>query len=168
MVCICLPILSACSLTPVYKQQQDASGAVVSSLPPLQLHVPRSRIGQQFRTALEDALATPEDTPPAAYQLHVLLEQKRYPIGIEQSGRISRYNVSITAQYRLIPVGEVAPVFEGKVRKLTSYNIVQSDYASYIAERDAESRAIQQAAQELRRRLMVFFATPQDSKPMPG
>lgn len=155
-LCISAP-LSSCGLRPVYGGAGKSSGGVSASLPPITLSAPRSRPGQLYRIELENSMPrTLQDN--AAYRLSVSLEENRYPIGIEQSGRISRYNINYILTYQLLDTESGEVLDDGIIRKLSSYNIVPSDYASYVARRDAEKRAIAETAEETRKRLMLYFA----------
>ncbi len=156
--CLCF-VLSACSLRPVYQQPSTDEAAPAHSLPGIAVEVmPESRPAQLLRIALEDLLRQSGDE--SVYRLVSRLEYERYPIGIERSGRISRYNLSFSLNYQLVEQASGRQVTSGTLRKLSSYNEVVSDFASYMAEKDAVRRGVDELAAELRNRLILVLKEP--------
>ena len=62
----------------------------------------------------------------------------------------------ITASFTLKDLTD-GPGDSGSAEAISSYNIVDSDYANLIAERDARSRAVQGLSNDIRRQLAIWF-----------
>ena len=60
--------------------------------------------------------------------------------------------------YDLLLVSSGDTVLQGTVRSVAAYNVVSSDYANVVAERDAELRAAREVGDEMKLRLAVYLA----------
>ena len=49
-------------------------------------------------------------------------------------------------------------VFSGQSNSVNSYNIVDSQFATFISERDARERALRELSEDIRLRLATYFA----------
>jgi LPS-assembly lipoprotein len=87
----------------------------------------------------------------------VELEEAKEGLAIQIDNTITRFNLTLTANYFLTDARTGTAVTAGSLRATASYNVLQSDFANVIAERDAQQRAARNVADELKTRLAVFF-----------
>ena len=151
--------LTACGFHPLYATEgTDLAAPVAAQLAGVRILALDGRVGQALRNDLLDRI-TPLGEPAAPdYTLFVDLKESKEGLAIQRDATVTRFNLTLTANYALLhPVTRVART-SGTVRATASYNVVQSEFANVIAERDAEDRAARVLADELRTRLAVEFA----------
>ena len=61
----------------------------------------------------------------------------------------------LQARYRLLRIATGQPLLEGETNALAAYNVIRSDYANLIAERDARARAAQDIGDAIGLRVAV-------------
>ena len=79
---------------------------------------------------------------------------------LQNDASITRYNYTLTASYTLTDTSNEKVIKKGLDSSLTAYNVVQSPYATLIAQKDAQRRAGDELAERIRLDLGVFFAKP--------
>ena len=145
--------LTACGFTPVYQQQ----GKAREELAAIAVETPPTRAGQQLKIALEDALAPQGQSPSSRYRLAPNFSISLEPLSIESDGTTRRYRMLGTANISLTDSsGKV--VYTGFVQRFSSYHISEGDYSTYVASQDASQQLINVIAEEIRLRLIGFFA----------
>jgi len=70
---------------------------------------------------------------------------------------VTRFNLLLDADYTLYRLNDRKPLLKGRLRSVSSYNVVVSEYANLAAEQDAENRAARQLALDLVDRLASYF-----------
>ncbi len=120
-------------------------------------HIP-DRLGQIVRNRLLDRLTPRGPSAAPAYKLTVSLHVSREALAITREVAATRFNVSLEADYVLSSTATGEAVSRGRARSVTAYNVVASDYANVVAERDAERRAAGEIADELKTRVAAFLA----------
>lgn len=120
------------------------------------------RVGQELRNHLYDAL-TPNGQPASPkWQLTVTLTESIQKIAVQQSSFSTRANLSLTASYSLNPIGnDDQDGHSGSVRAISSYNILDSEYATLVAEQDTRTRAVQVLSADIRRQLAIWLNSQQ-------
>jgi len=63
----------------------------------------------------------------------------------------------LVGSVRLTRLQDQKILFEESVRTISAYNVVQSEFATLSAERDAEDRAARDMGREISTRLAIFF-----------
>jgi LPS-assembly lipoprotein len=151
-----LPALGGCGFRPLYG---DASqpGSTGANLADIQISPIANRSGQMLRNNLLDRL-TPRGTPRGArWRLDVALSESSEGVGILQNETITRVNYRLDANYQLVEVATGKPVLVRASRAIASYNVPSSEFATVVASKDAEARAIDEIADEIRTRLAIYF-----------
>ena len=69
--------------------------------------------------------------------------------------------MKLTAQYRLSEIGTGKAVYDGRSRATASYNIVESQYATIAAEKNARLRASRIVAEDIAVRVSVCLSRKQ-------
>ena len=93
----------------------------------------------------------------ALYRLDVSLTETQADLAIQKdaTSTFSRYTADIA--WVLTDLASDAPVLRGKNRRITSFPIAESEFASLEAEKSARERALTQLAEDVRLRLGLFF-----------
>lgn len=149
-------LVSGCSFRPLYATgtTPEGMGAYFSQV--FVEPIP-GRQGVHLRNQMMDAL-TPAGTPSsAAYRLSIKLEDLKEGLGIKEDTQITRYNYTLTAKYELkdAVTGEILD--KGTTRAIAAYNVVDSQFATQSAERDAQERAAREVGEDVRIRLGLYF-----------
>lgn len=151
-------LLGACGFQPIYGAGESFNGAVVAELAAVRIAPIADRVGQIVHNDLLDRL-TPFGAPAQPrYELAVRLAESKEGLAIQIDNTITRFNLTLTATYRLEEAASRAVVAAGSIRATAAYNVLRSDFANVIAERDAQRRAAREVAEELMTRLAVHFA----------
>jgi LPS-assembly lipoprotein len=154
--------LGACGFHPLYASPPGANGDAVGQgmtqyysqvlVEPIQ-----GRQGVHLRNQLMDVL-TPGGTPSnAAYRLSIRLEEQKEGLAIQTDTRITRYNYNLTAKYELKDAVSGQILDRGISRSIAPYNVVDSQFATLSAERDAQERAAREVGEDIRTRLGLYF-----------
>jgi LPS-assembly lipoprotein len=153
-----LCVLASCGFTPVYKQgkQQDALKAIMISSPD-------TREGQLLKAQLEDMLYPDGAAHSAAYRLDPNLQVIVEPLSIDADGTTRRYRIVGMVNYVLTDLATQKPLTKGSLQRFSSYHIASADYSTYVAGLDARKQVIGAIAEEVRLRMMDYFAARNDS-----
>ena len=148
-------VASACGFQPLHA---PGGGVVPSVLAKIDVAPIPNRLGKVVRNHLVERL-TPRGSPIAAeYRVVVSLRLAKEALAIARDDSATRFNVSLEATFDLLLVSTGDTVLRGTVRSVSAYNVVSSDYANVVAERDAELRAAREVSDELKIRIAVYLA----------
>lgn len=147
--------VGGCGFQPVYKG--GARGETVPQMAAISVAQIDDRVGQVVRNHLLDLL-TPKGTPARPlYRLEIELRETKDGLALEQDESVTRFNLTLHAKFEMNDLRTNQTILQGSTRAIAAYNVVRSDYANLIAERDALSRSSQEVAQEIKTRIAVFF-----------
>lgn len=151
---------------PMYAEHADGTGLrdklMTVDLPPVDKPnaSPEARMGVAIRNSLAFKLYGNAAGSAPLYKLVLKFQTGRSSLIIDQNtGLPSSENVSIDAQYNLIELATNKSVMTGTTFSRTSYDIPGSyqRFARARAFRDAEDRAGEQIAENIKTRLAAYF-----------
>ena len=147
--CLMLPLLSACGFQPLYGNNTapQLSSIFVEDI--------AERNGFELRTRLIDILDSDGMQTNKRYRLKVTLSESSQGIALQNDAAITRYNNRMEARFVLSDAGG-KEIYRGTQSELSSYNVVQSPYATLAAEQDSGKRAVQDMAERIRLELAVW------------
>ncbi len=149
--------VAACGFRPLYGDKGVQTGSVQADLSGVEISQISNRAGQILRNRLVDKM-TPRGQPTEpSYRLIVRLSENKVPLGIRKDETATRANMIQTAFYTLHELNANVVVDRGTVQSTTSYNIVNSDFGTIMAERDARTRGIEQIADAVTLRVALYF-----------
>ena len=151
-----LLLLMGCGFQPLYGRQADAP-AISDQLALIYVDPIESRAGQILRNHLLDRLTPLGARADARYRLSVDLRFSQQSVALEKDKTVTRKNLTVTVDYTLRDVTERTTLARGSARTVAAFNVVQSDFATLSAKRDAERRAVKELGEEITTRLAVFF-----------
>lgn len=153
--------LAGCGFRPMYGNLENSAG-IGPELAEIRVLAIDDRQGQQLRNALVQ-LITPGGEPVAPrYQLTVQSTKSVSGLGFQKNAEATLGRLDMSASFSLAD-SEGVLLIGGQSRSAVSFNFLGPRYGSIVHERDAEERATQEVAQDIRRQLGVFFTgrTPQ-------
>lgn len=143
--------LAACGFEPLYRPggQLDAALSRVSVEP-----VP-GRVGQAVRNAVLDEIGAADRVRDPAWRLRIAVTDERERVAIQADETAARVNVTVAGTWSLLSAADGSVVDKGAVRRTVAYNVVNDQYATTIAERDALRQAGAAVGQAIRTRLLL-------------
>lgn len=154
---VLLLALAACGFRPLYGDPDRGGAGTAPQLGEILVNPIPDRLGQILRNDLVDRL-TPSGSPDRPrYRLSVVIATSKEGLAITKDESITRFNLRISATYVLYDAASNAEITRGISRTIAAYNVVQSQFATLAAEKDAESRAARELSEDIRTRLAVFF-----------
>lgn len=156
--------LSACGFRPLYGTSSISEGAAkafasvrIEAIPPTN---DSDRIGYLVSNALDEALHKPGLKAEARYVLKIALADERRGLAIQDDASITRYNYRLSADWLLVAIGADTATARGRAQTTASYNVVDSEYATLIARKDAEERAAREIAEQIKLKIAVALSNP--------
>jgi hypothetical protein len=154
MIILCAVLMAGCGFTPVYHQKKGYVDALAS----IRIDTPKGREHQQIRVALEDRLAPMGMNPKVRYILEPNVSTLLQPISIESDGTTSRYRMIARSTLRLYDASDRKLLMSDRVERFSSYTIARADFSTYTSNKDATRQLMDELAEELRARLIRYFA----------
>jgi LPS-assembly lipoprotein len=157
-------VAGGCGFHPLYGDN-GATAGTRDKLAAIYVDPIPNRLGYELRNQLIDLFDSSGRASHDAFRLHVTIGQKSEGVALQNDAAITRYNDTLTIHYELTDRnGKV--VTSGEESGLAAYNVVESPYATLIAQRDADTRAAQDIAYRIRTDLAVFFQ--EGARPVPA
>ncbi|MEL7030083.1 MAG: LPS assembly lipoprotein LptE, partial [Pseudomonadota bacterium] len=149
--------LSACGFQPLYAERTGPAADALRQIavPPIDDPDPA---GWLVRRDLERRLDPNAQAADPAYRLDVRLSERRTPLGIQIDASVTRYNYRLTGNFRLVDLADGATLVSGNSESISSYNVVNSQFATLAAEEDAREKAAQQLGADIQLQLALFFS----------
>lgn len=152
----CLLLVAGCGFTPVYGNRA-AAGSVPAQFDRIEVMPIGGRVGLQLRNDMIDRFSARGRQTDKLYRLDIVLNARKEGLAIQQDESVTRINYRLFGHFRLIRLSDQQVLFEDNARTYVAYNVVQSDFATLSAERDAEERAAHDLGAEIATRLSLYF-----------
>jgi LPS-assembly lipoprotein len=152
--------LGACGFRPLLTV--DDGPQVRAELQAVEIQGLGGRLGQLVQNALLDELQATGAAGAPRYVLTVQLQLFTDAFAIQFDNTITRYNLTLIADFRLTRREDQQVLYQSAVQRVTSYNVLQQPFATLTAEQAAERRAAEEVGNNIRTLLAVYFAREQD------
>lgn len=149
-------VLAACGFRPLLTV--DEGPEVRGQLAAVEVREFGGRPGQLVRNALLDELSAGAPEVPPRYVLLVDLTRRTDALGIQLDSTITRYNLTLVAQFRLLSRDDNRVLYSSTVRRVASYNVRRAPFTTLAAERNAERRAAIELGNNISTLLGIYFA----------
>lgn len=151
--------LAGCGFRPLHGRGVAGGDGGPAALSGVRIEPIADRAGQQLRNMLLDRM-TPGGAPDVPrYVLKVTLSEQRREIALRKDETATRVTMTLLARFTLNPVGE-ARTFHGSALSANGYNVLQSEFATLAAERDARERALAQLSEDITLRVAAALYNP--------
>lgn len=151
------PAFGGCGFRPLLAGGEDQ--AVAGELAAVQIEgLQSSRLAQLVRIGLEDQLNPSGLAVADRYRLELRLWRRTKALGVQLNSTITRYNLTVTARFRLLDPANGDTLYVSTVSRVASYNVSREPYADLVAEENAERRAADEVTVDIRNQLAVHFA----------
>jgi LPS-assembly lipoprotein len=156
LVGLSLLSLGACGFEPIYAYKER--GLVRDQLEQVKIKSIPDRLGHELHNNLSDILTPRGSSGQPVWELSVRLTESTQKISLKQTSFSTRANLNVIASYDLINLqDQQVKKFTGKSTAISSYNILDSDYANLIAIRDAQSSAVKSLSKDIARQLALWM-----------
>lgn len=152
--------LGACGFRPLLTA--DDGPEVRADLGAVEVQGLGGRLGQLVHNALLDELDAAAAADPSRYVLTVQLSRYSDAFAIQFDNTITRYNLTLVADFRLTRREDQQVLYQSVVQRVTSYNVLRQPFATLVAEQAAERRAAEEVGNNIRTLLAIYFAREQD------
>ena len=150
-------MLAGCTLEPVHARRPQNGADATALLAQVEVAPIPDRTGLLLRRRLEERLAPGGPAAPARYRLHVQLRSSAAGALVGGSDRVTRTDLTLTAEFKLFGDSSERPVFRGWARSVHSHDVLESAFATRAAERAARERGVNALSAQIARRLALFF-----------
>lgn len=157
----CYVALHGCSFRPVYSQQLAVD---MKELRKIYVEPIDSILGSEYYEAIYDLLQPIE---PTDYILITTLNHKKEIAVLEQSSDVLRERIVAIANYKLIRRTDGKEINGGSVKLTLSYSTTFEPYSNELRSSDSSSKLSRAVAEEIRNRLILFFANRPDKRNRP-
>jgi len=150
-------LLEACGFSPLYSLKGGNVSAVERKFALINIRPMKDRVGQQLHNRLEYLLQPRGRAEKPHYRLSAELSESRTSLSVSKTALATRANLIISSTFNLISVVDGKKRLGGSSNISVSYNILDSEFGTLIAEKNARARAIQEIAEEIRLQLGAYF-----------
>ena len=151
-----LVVLQGCGFRPLYGDPSTGGSSAEFAL--IKVEPIKDRIGQLLRNHLRTAFNPKPRTQKPRYLLKTRVSQSTASLAVRKSAFTTRANLTVTANFHLLNAATAKPLFSATRSITISYNILDSEYATLAAVKDARMRAIRELSEEIRTQLGVYFS----------
>lgn len=150
--------VAGCGFRPLYGTRGPASISA-AELSAIQIDPIANREGQLVRNSLLDKMQPQGPAPKPLYRLTVGVTVVRENLGVRTDDTATRGNLTMTAGYRLVDIASGKQIMTGNSRAVSSYNILDSDFATVISENDAIRRTAVDLSEEIKTRVAIYLSS---------
>jgi len=147
--------LAGCGFEPLYGRRNRPA---IARLAAVKIDRIPDRIGQVLRNELLSRMSPAGEAARPLYRLQITVSQSSAALAIQPDDSITRFNLRLTARFRLYEIASGRLLYKDATTAVGSYNAVQSDFANLSAERDTATRAAEAASQEITTLLALYFS----------
>jgi LPS-assembly lipoprotein len=154
-VSVALLVLSACGFRPLYGSDNGDTSLEFSRI---KVEPIPDRVGQILHNNLLTALNPKGLAGKPIYVLNTELTQGSISLAVRKSTFATRANLNARATFRLTRVQDGIKLYSGQSDITVSYNILDSEFGTIAAQKDARSRALRELSHGIRTQLGVYFS----------
>jgi LPS-assembly lipoprotein len=149
--------LGACGFQPLYGDNGARSAA--GELAAVHINTIPDRNGQMLHNFLLDRINAQGRPGDPRYVLDIRLTESKSSLGIIKDSSSTLAQIASVANYTLRDLKANKTLQSGRSRSVTSYNIVQSDFATLAAEKDARERTLREISEDITTKVAVFLSS---------
>jgi len=93
------------------------------------------------------------------YHLKINVNNEVSSMGVMKDNLSTRYRVKVTFNYTLVKIETQEPIDSGNIYLYSSYDVADSEFANYIAERYTNDNILKELCEELKSRLVLVLSS---------
>ena len=146
-------ITTSCGYQPIYSKNININDDLLS----ISVSNIKDRSGQILRNFLTNELNPENKRVITKYRLTVEIFESRTDLGYRRDMSATRSDLKNTAKYNLLDVKKGKVIIKNELNSISSFDIVDSVYATNIAEKDARKKNLQVISDNIITNLVVYF-----------
>ena len=146
-------ITTSCCYQPIYSKNINTNDDLLS----ISVSNIKDRSGQILRNFLTNQLNPENKRVITKYRLTVEIYESRTDLGYRRDMSATRSDLKNTAKYNLLDVKKGKVIIENELNSISSFDIVDSVYATNIAEKDARKKNLQVISDNIITNLVIYF-----------
>lgn len=158
---------AGCGFRPMYGSMGGRDSVADADLARIRIEPIKDRMGQLLRNGLLARLTPRGEAADYAYTLRILLSENVSNLGYRKDANATLASLTITAQIQLNGEGSTG-ILSDSATSIVYFDHLGPRYASVATERDAEERALNQLADDIRNRVTAaiqrYRANPNDER----
>jgi hypothetical protein len=149
-----LLMLTSCGFKPVLSQNSDGYHILEHVKLVSVDGQDQPRINRIIRENLGDDLGV-----SPLYTLTLKVNNELSATGTMKDSQSTRYKVKVTFEYHLSDIETREEINHGSIYLYSSYDVAESEFANYVAERYTNDNLLKQLCDELKERLILVLST---------
>ena len=146
-------IFTSCGYEPIYSKNISSNKELLS----ISVKNIKDRSGQILRNSLLNQLNPEKERVIIKYKLTVEISESRSNLAYRRDMSATRVDLSVTANYLLTEIKGGEIILEQETKSISSFDVVESVYATLIAEKDAREKNLQVISDDIFTNLVIFF-----------
>ena len=146
-------ITISCGYQPIYSKNINTNNELFS----ISVSNIKDRPGQILRNFLINQLNPENKRAITKYRLTVEITENKLELGYRRDMSATRTDLENIAKYNLVGIKEGKVLIEEEVKSISSFDIVDSVYATNVAEKDARKKNLQVISDDIFTNLVVYF-----------
>ncbi|NQV84502.1 MAG: hypothetical protein HQ494_11850 [Rhodospirillales bacterium] len=160
LVFAALLMVQACGFRPLY----GGGGAASPEFARIKVEPIADRVGQLLHNRLLTALNPKGLHQKPLYVLSTKLNETSASLAVKKSAFATRANLTVKANFHLVRTLDGKTLYSGESSITVSYNILDSEFATLVATKDARFRAVREVSHGISTQLGVYFSSVQVPK----
>ena len=148
-------VVTACGFTPVHRS--GAGQSARANLALVSVAAIAGRSGLLLRNRLLEKLSPRGVADVPRYQLSVQLTSSTEDLLIQLDNSPTRNNLKMNASFELTDISSDVTVYRGGAISVGSYNVVDSQFATIAAKKNAADRAAREIAEDIYDLVIIYF-----------
>ena len=146
-------IFTSCGYEPIYSKNVSSNKELLS----ISVKNIKDRSGQILRNYLLNQLNPEKERVIIKYKLTVEISESRSNLAYRRDMSATRADLIVTANYLLTEIKGGEIILENETKSTSSFDVVESVYATLIAEKDAREKNLQVISDDIFTNLVIFF-----------
>ena len=146
-------MFSSCGYEPIYSKNVNTNKELLS----ISIKNIKNRSGQILRNTLLNQLNPERERVIIKYRLIIEISESSTSLGYRRDMSATRTDLEVTAKYLLKNVKNDEIILKEDVKSISSFDVVESVYATLVAEKDAREKNLKVISDNIYTNLVIFF-----------
>ena len=146
-------LLLNCGYEPIYSKNININKELLS----ISINNIKNRSGQILRNTLLNQLNPERERVIIKYRLIIEISESRTDLGYRRDMSATRTDLEVTAKYLLKNTKNDEIILKDEANSISSFDVVESVYATLIAEKDAREKSLKVISDNIYTNLVIFF-----------
>ena len=162
LICSILFTLIGCGFRPLHIGSTNSATETLfleTEIAPIE-----NRTGQLLRNNLVRHLYRGRAKKEPRYRLVTKLSENKLLFAVKKNAFATRANLALTSDFSVSRLLDGKVVFKDSSRITVSFNVLDSEFAAHMAERQAQNRGLRVLSEDMRTRLAAYFYDQADKR----